>query len=176
MARRRLVGVDYPKALIVTGGCVFIFVLWLSAYWQSDIRRLHFFQAWMYVAAIVLSLRRSRWGYFVGISAAAFWNYTTLFVNTFFVNGIHWLLASVRSGEWKRADQIIAVPAWTGNLLLLIGCIWAYLRLRDRNKGDIVRFLAAFCLTTGFFAAAVALCQPRYLPLFRLALHPRWPW
>ena len=34
----------------------------------------------------------------------------------------------------------------------------------------------AFVLTTGFFAAAMALCQPRYLPLFRAMLHPHRPW
>ena len=36
--------------------------------------------------------------------------------------------------------------------------------------------LAAFVLTTGFFYADVATCQPRYLPLFRGLLHPHWIW
>lgn len=162
--------------LIVIGSCLFIFVLWLSAYWEPDIRWLHFFQAWMYLAAIWLSLRRSRWGYFIGLSAAGFWNYITVFVNTFFLSGVHWLTAWVSTGELKRADQIIAVPGWIGNLLVVVGCLWAYLRLKEKTNKDIGRFLLAFALTTGFFAAAIALCQPRYLPLFRQALHPKWPW
>ena len=162
--------------MIAGGGGLFIFVLWLSAYWEPDIRWLHFFQAWMYVAVISLSLRRSLWGYFVGISAAGFWNYLTLFVNTFFLSGLHWLAAWITSGELKRPDQIMAVLGWIGNLLMVTGCAWAYERLKKKRKGDSVRFLLALAITTGFFAAAVALCQPRYLPLFRRSLNPHWPW
>ena len=58
-----------PELLILIGSCLFIFMLWLSAYFEPDIRWLHFFQAWMYLATIGLSLRRSRWGYFIGLSA-----------------------------------------------------------------------------------------------------------
>ncbi len=77
---RRLGG---PEYLILIGGGLFIFVLGLSAVWEPDIRWLHFFQAWMSIAAIWLGLKRSKWGYFIGISAAATWNYSSVFVNTF---------------------------------------------------------------------------------------------
>ena len=73
--------------LIVASGCVFISMLGLSAYWEPDIRWLHFFQAWMYVATIVLAHRRNRWGYFIGFSAAGLWIYANLFATTFFFNG-----------------------------------------------------------------------------------------
>lgn len=164
-----------PEALILTGSCLFIAVLWFSAYWEPDIRWLHFLQSWMYIATIWLSLRHNRWGYFVGISAAGFWNYTTLFVNTFFLSGIRWLSAWISTGELRRLDQIIAVPAWIGNLLVLTGCVWAYAKVADKRRGDALRLLVAFALTTAFFAAAMAMSQPRYLPLFRRALHPHWP-
>jgi hypothetical protein len=168
--------IGLPEWLIVIGSCVFIFVLWLSAYFEADIRWLHFFQSWMYVAAMWLAVRRNRWGYFVGLSAAGLWDYTSLFVNTFFRNGLHWLWMWMSTGELRRVDLILAVPAWIGNLLVIVGSAWGYMRLRERVWGDLGRFAAAFALTTGFFAAAIALCQPRYLPLFRRMLHPRWPW
>jgi hypothetical protein len=76
----------------------------------------------------------------------------------------------------KRVDQIVAVPAWIGNLLIVTGCVWAYVTLQEKPKRDAWRFLLAFGLTTGFFAAAMAISQPRYLTLFRRALHPQWPW
>lgn len=176
MARARNRRFDTPRTLIVAGAGTFVGVLWLSAYWEPDIRWLHFFQSWMYAAAVILALRGSRWGYFAGVSAAAFWNYTTVFVNTFLPSGLRWLAASIRSGELKRPDQIIAVPGWIGNLLLIVGCVWAYAKLRDKRTGDIARLVLAFVLTTGFFAAAIAICQPRYLPLFARALKPHWPW
>jgi hypothetical protein len=165
-----------PEWLIVAGSCMFIFVLWLSAYFQADIRWLHFFQAWMYVAAMWLSLAGSRWGYFIGISAAALWDYSSVFVNNFFRSGLHWLAASISSGQLKHVDQIVAVPAWIGNLLVVIGSVWAYARLKDKQGMDLGRGLVTFAATTGFFALAMALFQPRYLSLFRGILHPHRPW
>lgn len=63
-----------PEWLILIGAVAFILVLAISAYWEPDIRLLHFFQAWIYVATIALSFWRNRWGHFVGISTAGFWN------------------------------------------------------------------------------------------------------
>jgi hypothetical protein len=110
-----------PELLILAGSCVFASALWLSAYLEPDIRALHFFQSWMYVAAAGLSLRRNRWGYFVGICAAGFWDYVSLFVNTFLRSGLQWLSAWIATGQLRRLDQIIAVPAWVGNFLVLVG-------------------------------------------------------
>ncbi|HEV3139352.1 MAG TPA: hypothetical protein VGY57_02485 [Vicinamibacterales bacterium] len=164
------------ELLILVGGVMFMFVLFLSAYYEADIRWLHFFQAWMYIAAIALSLRGNRWGHFIGISAAGFWNYTSVFVNTFFRSGLRWLSAWLTTGQLRHVDQIIAVPAWTGNLMVIIGAVWAYSRLPQKDRGDWARLAIAFVLTTGFFAADITICQPRYLPLFRGLLHPHRPW
>jgi hypothetical protein len=76
-------GYKAAEWLVVVGGCVFIAMLGLSAYWEPDIRWLHFFQAWMYVATIVLVWRRNLWGYFTGLSAAGLWVYANLFATTF---------------------------------------------------------------------------------------------
>src|SRR5262249_32658252 len=99
-----------PEWLIVGGATIFIFVLALSAVWEPDIRWLHFFQAWMYIATIALSLRHNRWGYFIGVSAAGLWAYTGLFVTSFVMSGIRHLMTL------DRPDQIIAVPAWLSNV------------------------------------------------------------
>ena len=164
-----------PVLLIVIGSCLFIFALWLSAHLDPTIRWLHFFQAWIYVVVIVLSLRRSRWGYFVGLSAAGFWDYCNLFVTTFFISGLHWLGSYITTGRLERIDQMLAVPAWIGNFLIIVGSVWGYTRLAEKPPADIARFSAAFVLTTAFFAMIIALCQPRYLPLFQATLHPHWP-
>ncbi len=168
-------GFGGPELLIVVGGSLFIFILGLSACFEADIRWLHFFQAWMYVATMALAWRRNRWGYFIGIAAAGFWDYINLFVTTFFRNGLHWLAASIAAGQIKHVDQIIAVPAWTGNLLVVVGCLWGLARLPVTTARDVARFVLAFALTTAFFFADVAIFQPRYLPLFRGALHPHSP-
>jgi hypothetical protein len=162
--------------LIVTGCGLFILVLSLSAYLEPDIRWLHFFQAWMYLSGVALSVRHSRWGYFIGLSAASVWDYINLFVTTFFRSGLHWLSVSISAGQLQRLDQIVAVPGWIGNFLVIVGSIWAYLQLPDKRRSDLGRLALAFVLTTAFFAVAIAICQPRYLPLFRAMLHPHRPW
>jgi CubicO group peptidase (beta-lactamase class C family) len=46
--------------LAVCGAIVFIGVLFVSAYWENDIRWLHFFQSWIYLIAIALMLKREQ--------------------------------------------------------------------------------------------------------------------
>jgi len=164
-----------PEWLVVVGGCVFILMLGLSAYYEADIRWLHFFQAWMYVATIVLGLRRTSWGYFIGFSAAGLWIYANIFATSFFVNGLQQLSQWIHTGHLERADLLIAVPAWFSNLLVVIGCVWGYSRVPSQSLRDAGRFLVTFTLTTGFFALDMALFQPRYLGLFPRMLHPHLP-
>ena len=165
-----------PEWLILVGGCIFVLVLAVSAVWEADIRWLHFFQAWMYIAAMALAVRRNRWGYFIGLSAAGLWDYTSLFANTFFFNGLQQLVLWIQSGLLKRPDLLIAVPAWFSNFLVVTGCIWGYVRLPGKSTGDLVWFVVTFALTMGFFALDMAIFQPRYLGLFPRLLHPRLPW
>jgi hypothetical protein len=164
-----------PEWLIGIGACIFILVLGVSAFWEADIRWLHFFQAWMYAATIVLSFRRNRWGHFIGMSAAGLWNYANIFATTFFLNGLQQLSRWVHTGQLERPDLLIAVPAWFSNLLVVVGCLWGYSRLQRKPLSDAARFLIAFALTTGFFALDMALFQPRYLGIFPRMLHAHLP-
>jgi hypothetical protein len=164
-----------PQWFILVGGCFFIIVLAVSAFWEADIRWLHFFQAWMYIAAIALGLRQNRWGYFIGISAAGIWDYANIVATTFFFNGLQQLSQWVHTGHLARPDLLIAVPAWFSNLAVVVGCFWGYSRLREKSLGDAARFLLTFVLTTSFFALDMFLFQPRYLGLFPRMLHPHLP-
>ncbi len=164
-----------PEWLILVGAAVFIVVLGVSAYWEPGIRWLHFFQAGMYFVTIFLAFRRSRWGYFVGISAAGLWDYANLVATTFLFNGLQQLSEWVRTGHLQRPDLLIAVPAWVSNLAVVVGCLWGYARLPARGVTDGARFLLACALTTGYFAADMALFQPRYLGIFPRLLAPHLP-
>lgn len=164
-----------PEWLVVIGGSVFIVVLIVSAIFEADIRWLHFFQSWMYIAAIALTLRGSTWGYFVGLSVAGLWDYGNITATNFVAGGVEQLLQWVQTGHVARPDQLIAIPAWLANLLVVIGCAWAYSRKAEKSWRDLTRFIVAFALSTGFFACDMALFQPRYLALFPRLLHPRLP-
>jgi hypothetical protein len=160
--------------LSYAGGITFIAVLYLSAYFEPDIRWLHFFQSWMYIAALVLMSRRNKWGCFIGATAAFFWDYVNVFVTTFFRNGIDQLRILSSTGHVPRPESLISVPAWLGNLALILGALLVYLALPRKQWSDAGRILIAFVGTSAFFAGAMALVQPRYLPYFRAALHPHW--
>jgi hypothetical protein len=129
----------------------------------------------MYVAAMTLAFRGSRWGHFIGASAAGLWNYANIFATTFFFNGMQQLGQWANTGRLERPDLLIAVPAWFSNLFVVVGCLWGYFRLPKKSFGDGGRFVVAFAFTTGFFALDMALFQPRYLSLFPRMLHPNLP-
>lgn len=161
-----------PEWLILIGASLFIAVLFVSAWWEADIRWLYFFQAWLYIATILLSLRGNRWGYFIGISTAGFWDYANIFVTNFFAAGLQQLSIWIHTGHLPHPDLFIAVPAWTSNLLIIVGCLGAYARRPAKSLGDVGRFVIASALSTAYFAADMALFQPRYLRLFPRLLHP----
>ena len=164
-----------PDWFILAGGSGFILVLGISAFWKADIRWLHFFQAWMYIATIAVGLCANQWGYFIGVSAAGLWNYAVIFANNFLLSGLQQLSRWAHTGQLARPDLAIAVPAWLSNLLVIVGCVWAYSRLPRKSLSDAGWFLLCFALTTGFFALDMALFQPRYLALFPRLLHPHLP-
>jgi len=47
--------------------------------------------------------------------------------------------------------------------------------MRLERPADLLIFLASLAITTGLFAADMAIFQPRCLPLVRGMLHPHWP-
>ena len=158
--------------LAIGGAIIFIGVLFISAYWERDIRWLHFLQSWMYLAAIALMLRGSRWGYFIGTGAALFWDYVNVFVTTFLKNGLAQTHLLVHTGHMTRPDQFLSVPGWFGNLAVIVGSVVAYAATPRKQRGDVLRFGFASLATTLFFALTMYLCQPRYLALFPASLHP----
>lgn len=128
----------------------------------------------MYIASLVLVTRRSKWGCFIGTAAAFFWDYVNVFVTTFFRNGIQQVHIFLSTGHVQRPDFLISVPAWFGNLALIIGALLIYIALPRKQWSDVGRMLLALVGTMAFFAGAMLLAQPRYLPLFDGALHPHW--
>jgi hypothetical protein len=159
---------------IVTAACcgVFIAILALAAWWDPSIRWLHAFQALLYVAIAALALHRNRWGYFLGVATAGFWNYATLFLNNFFHAGREQLSILLSTGELPRPDLLISVPAVAAHFVMIGCCLWGYLRLSDKRWLDAGRATASATLSVGYFALIMAMFQPRYLVLFTRLLHP----
>ncbi len=156
-----------PEWLITVGAGVFIFVLAVSAVFVPAIRWLHVAQASMYVAAVLLSSRRSPWGHFVGASAAGLWNVLAMFASPLFVELID---------HPTRPDLLLQGFAWLANLAVVVGSAWAYSRLTTKSRRDIGRLAIAFVGATAFLIGATAILAPDYLAALTRALHPHWPW
>jgi hypothetical protein len=144
-----------PECIITIGGGMFIIVLYVAAYWEPDIRWLHFLQSWMYFVAIGLSWRGNSSGYFIGISAASLWNYFTLFVNTFFKNGLHQVSILLRSGH---------VPDPTSS---------------SRFQAGVETFFsssAVYSPTSAFPKNAGTMCSGFWLASWELPAFSHWRW
>lgn len=155
-----------PHRLIIVGSTLFVLCLAVSATFVPDIRWLHVAQASMYVVTVVLSGRQNRWGYFLGASAAGFWNVLALFGSPLFADMFTEL----------RPDLLLQGFAWLANLTVIIGCVIGYRRLAGRTGGDAARFVIVFAASTGLLVAATALLAPAYLSHLADILHPHWPW
>lgn len=153
----------------------FVLILALAAFFDHTIIVLHVFQALQYLLIVALAARGNRWGYFLAIAVGAFWNYLTLFVNSFVASGWRALMTSIHSGVLTKPDQIIAVFAFGFHLILIVAALAAYLRLPRRPAADWGRLAASFAGAICYFIAIVAAFQPRYLVMVPRLIHPHLP-
>ena len=89
-----------------------------------------------------------------------------------------WVQDLPPSFQWlgfSAAQFPVVATGVATNVLVVVGCTWAYARRERKRWSDLPAFALTFALTTAFFAADMALFQPRYLALFPRLLHPHWP-
>src|SRR4051794_5250441 len=162
-------------AELLIGSCLLIFVLWLSAYLQADI-------AWLHFSSLDVSGPRSLCrcspadGAISSVSRPLLSRTILMFLSRpFSAAGATGCSSRSTPVSCNESIKIVVVPAWIGNFLVVVGSAWAYAQLGQKRLSDLTRFALTLALTTGFFGAPVASCQPRYLPLFRGLLHPHLP-
>jgi len=157
---------NWVDTWILLGAGFFIFALALSAVFDPKIRVLHALQALLYVAVILLTRRRSAWGFGAGFTIAAFWNYINLFVTTFVRAGVTQLSILVRTGHLHRPDLAIAVVAAAGHFLMIVACLAGFLRQRP-DAGKWGQFVTGGALAVGYFALIIITTGPQYIGLLK---------
>jgi hypothetical protein len=155
---------------ILVGAGVFIFALALAAVFDPKIRLLHFLQALIYVAVILLTRRNSAWGYGAGAIIAALWNYTNLFVTNFVSGGMHQLAVLLKTGHLQRPDLLVAVIAAGGHFLLLAACLAGFFYLRPHAR-PWIRFVSGGLLAVSYFVIIIIAAGPQYVSLLRRTFH-----
>jgi hypothetical protein len=152
------------------GAGFFICALFVSAVFDPKIRLLHFLQTLIYVAIILLTRRKSPWGFGAGFFIAAFWNYINLFVTTFIQSGIQQLIILLRTGQLHRPDLLVAAIAAVGHFLLIAGCLAGFFLARPKAS-DWGRFFAGGVICVGYFVVIIFTTGPQYVPLLRRVFH-----
>jgi hypothetical protein len=151
---------------ILIGAGFFIFALILSAVFDPKIRVLHTFQTLIYIAVIVLTRRRSAWGFGAGFIIAALWNYINLFVTTFIRNGFEQLSLSIQTGQLHRPDLILALAAAGGHFLMIVACLAGFLRTRPGGR-QWGQFLAGGVLAVAYFVVIIVTTGPQYIGILK---------
>jgi hypothetical protein len=119
---------------------MFVFGLTVSAIFAPEWRVLHVLQALIYAAVIVLTRRKSAWGFGAGLAVALFWNALLVFATPAARDGIEELWTVVATGHVERPDLLLSLFAASGHVLLIIACVLGFLCVRPtaRQWGQLV--------------------------------------
>lgn len=157
--RRRHTGLDWA----IVGLClIFILISAGAAYLEPDVRALHLYEWLIYLAVMVLTLRHSKWGYGIGISAAAFWLGLSLVGTTFLRDGIQNWSGFLKTGRIMSVMAFVAVPAAISQLLLIVCCLWDYGRIKNKQWSDLEILAGSAVISVVYLAGVVALFWPRF--------------
>lgn len=146
--------------------CLWIGILLFSGFVEPVVQTLHFFQSAIYVAVIILVLRKSKWALGLGISIALIWDDYNLHTGFVFRAGFQrWRELFAGEGV-KNAVQFLAPVAFFAHVLLIIVLAARYFRRRDKQLLDAPAFGVSFVVSVAYFAIIFSLYGPQYLPKF----------
>jgi hypothetical protein len=145
---------------ISIGVALFLFALAVSAAYVPQLHLLHFFQALIYVAVLLLTRQNSPWGFGIGVIIPAAWNCLNLFVTHLFQKGAEQFWSLVRTGHVSRPDTLMVMVGGMAHFLLIIACIAGFIQLRPRRK-QWGQFFAGGLLALAYFALIIAIAAPK---------------
>jgi hypothetical protein len=145
---------------IPIGAGIFIVALAASAYLIPELRLLHFLQALIYVAVIILARRNNPWGFGAGATIAVVWNSFSIFVTHLIPAGVVAFWSFLRTGHVRGIDTMVVALGGVGHFILIIASLVAVLELKHDHK-KWWKFLAGGTVTIAYFVAIVAIARPR---------------
>ncbi len=141
---------------IPTGAALFIIALIVSAMVVPQLRLLHFLQAFIYVAVIILARRNSAWGFGAGVAVPVVWNSLQLFITHNMVGGAIAFWSFLHTGHSRRVDTMMVTLGSIGHFILIIACLAAVLNQKTDSKkwwkfgGGAIASLAYLALIVKF--------------------------
>jgi hypothetical protein len=159
MGQDRTTRFFWTRVSILTGAGLFILALVLSAVFVPQLRLLHFLQALIYVAVVVLTRRNSPWGFGAGVIIPAAWNFLNLFITHLFQAGTGQFWFLVRTGHVSRPETLMVMVGGVAHFLLIIACMVGFIQLRPRRR-HWGQFFAGGLLALAYFALIIVTAAP----------------
>jgi hypothetical protein len=153
------------RATVVLCG-LWIAILLTSGVLEPEVWTLHLFQALIYVAVAVLTVRGSKWAPGVGISIALIWDVVNLKSGFVFDAGFRRWRELFHGQGIRNFVQLLAPVAFFAHVALIVVLAARYFRREDKRILDGPGFGVAFVVTFAYFAIILSLYGPQFLPRF----------
>lgn len=154
-------GFAWTRVWIPAGAMLFVVALAGSALVVPQLRPLHFLQALIYVAVIVLGWRKSAYGFGAGFTIAVFWNSLNLFVTHLMQAGVVAFWTFLHTGQARRLDTMMLPLGGIAHFILIVSCVAAMFDLRIDNHRKWWKFAGGGIIVLAYLALIVAIARPR---------------
>jgi hypothetical protein len=148
------------RVWIPIGAGLFLVALAVSAAVVPELRLLHFLQAFIYVAILILARRNSAWGFGAGFTIGVVWNCLETFGPHLMQAGAVMFWSFLRTGQVQHLETMMVPIGGIGHFILIIACLAALLKERMDHK-KWWKFVGGGFLTLAYFALIVAVARPR---------------
>jgi hypothetical protein len=132
----------------------------VSAVAVPELRPLHFLQALIYVAVVILARRKNVFALGAGFTIAVAWNCLEFFGPRLIQAGAGMLWSFLRTGQVQHLETMMVPIGGVGHLILILACLMALFQNTTGTK-SWWKFLAGGVLVLGYFALIVAIARPR---------------
>jgi len=151
---------SYPMQVwICIGVALFLVALLVSAIVLPELRPLHFLQALIYVAVIVLARRNSPWGFGAGFIIGIVWNGFSLFVTHLIQVGVVAFWSSLHTGRVEQLVPMMVTLGGIGHFILIIASLWALVSQNTETR-KWWKFVGGGAIGVAYFVLIVAFARP----------------
>ena len=159
MIHDRAAGSASTRIWIPVGCALFVIALTVSALVVPELRLLHFLQALIYVAVVILARRNSVWGLGAGVTIAVAWNSLNLFITHLSQTGAVAFWHFLSTGEVRRLDTMMVALGTIAHFILIVACLAAIASTTENKKWW--KFLGGGLAAIAYLALIVAIARPR---------------
>ncbi len=145
---------------IPIGAGLFLVALAVSAVAVPELRLLHFLQALIYVAVVILSRRNNVFALGAGFTIAVAWNCLEFFGPHLIHAGAVMFWSFLHTGQVQHLETLMVPIGGIGHFILMIACPTALIHQTTDTK-KWWKFIAGGVLVLEYFALIVAIARPR---------------